>query len=441
MPVRCASAARVVAAYEIYQDAAAIDANIADTRRDVFLIAAAVAAILALPAVRGVRWDIPPAGPPEPAAPRTDRHAARQRGALPLARPERVGPRSRRSTTTAPSATRASPSNGSSAIRPTTASGRKLADARPPGRPRALARHLASLDRRPGADVDRRDTRGPHSDGRWRVFDWTARNLADDPAIGGFVINGARRHRAHRARGPAPPPGLPRSADRARQPGALRRPRRALPRPAPPQPRDAGGAVPRPRRLQDRQRHARSRHGRPAARRGLATAGRVHPTRRHGLPPVGRRVRDPARGGRRRRRGHRGRRARSCHGSPSRWTSDATCRSRPASASRWSTTSVDDADDVLARADVAMYAAKTAGKGRHQLYEPAMRDRAWTPSRTRGRAAARDRSGRDRRRLPADPRSARRASRSRWRRSSAGTTPSAAACCRRTSSPSPRRAA
>ena len=37
-----------------------------------------------------------------------------------------------------------------------------------------------------------------------------------------------------------------------------------------------------------------------------------------------------------------------------------------------------DADDVLARADVAMYAAKSAGKAQHRLYEPAMRDRAWT---------------------------------------------------------------
>ena len=39
---------------------------------------------------------------------------------------------------------------------------------------------------------------------------------------------------------------------------------------------------------------------------------------------------------------------------------------------------VDDADDLLARADVAMYAAKTAGKGRYERYEPAMRARAWS---------------------------------------------------------------
>jgi EAL domain-containing protein (putative c-di-GMP-specific phosphodiesterase class I) len=39
---------------------------------------------------------------------------------------------------------------------------------------------------------------------------------------------------------------------------------------------------------------------------------------------------------------------------------------------------VNDAEDVLARADVAMYAAKAAGKARHERYESAMRDRAWT---------------------------------------------------------------
>jgi diguanylate cyclase (GGDEF)-like protein len=37
-----------------------------------------------------------------------------------------------------------------------------------------------------------------------------------------------------------------------------------------------------------------------------------------------------------------------------------------------------DAEDVLGRADVAMYAAKGAGKARHVMFEPVMRDRAWT---------------------------------------------------------------
>src|SRR5437867_2009188 len=39
---------------------------------------------------------------------------------------------------------------------------------------------------------------------------------------------------------------------------------------------------------------------------------------------------------------------------------------------------VREVEDVLSRADVAMYAAKAAGKARMRTYEPAMRDRAWT---------------------------------------------------------------
>jgi len=37
-----------------------------------------------------------------------------------------------------------------------------------------------------------------------------------------------------------------------------------------------------------------------------------------------------------------------------------------------------EVEDVLSRADVAMYAAKAAGKARVRTFEPAMRDRAWT---------------------------------------------------------------
>ena len=68
---------------------------------------------------------------------------------------------------------------------------------------------------------------------------------------------------------------------------------------------------------------------------------------------------------------------------------------------------VDDADDLLARADVAMYAAKTSGKGRHELYEPAMRDAGLVPPRARGGAPPGHRGRADGRGLPADPRPAR----------------------------------
>jgi PAS domain S-box-containing protein len=52
----------------------------------------------------------------------------------------------------------------------------------------ALARHLASIVERPGADVTG-ETRVGHADGRWLVFEWTARNLLAEPAIAGMVIN------------------------------------------------------------------------------------------------------------------------------------------------------------------------------------------------------------------------------------------------------------
>ena len=77
-----------------------------------------------------------------------------------------------------------------------------------------------------------------------------------------------RRHRARAARGRARPPGVPRPADRPRQPGAVPRPRRARARPRSTEHRRrARGAVHRPRRLQDRQRQPRPRRRRRAARR------------------------------------------------------------------------------------------------------------------------------------------------------------------------------
>ena len=90
-------------------------------------------------------------------------------------------------------------------------------------------------------------------------------DLRHEPTVDGIVLNVARRHRAHRARGTAHAPGLPRPAHRAGEPRAVPRPggRRAGARAtAHAQP---ARAVPRPRRLQDRQRQPRPRGGRPAA--------------------------------------------------------------------------------------------------------------------------------------------------------------------------------
>ena len=67
--------------------------------------------------------------------------------------------------------------------------GRKLAHAVHADDREILVQQLASIADRPGADIEG-ETRVAHKDGRWRVFEWTARNLADEPSIGGFVING-----------------------------------------------------------------------------------------------------------------------------------------------------------------------------------------------------------------------------------------------------------
>ena len=106
----------------------------------------------------------------------------------------------------------------------------------------------------------------------------------------------ARRERAQGAGAPPDARGQPRHADRAPEPHAAARPRRAGARPAPAQWRADRCDLHRPRRLQERQRHARARRGRRGAAGGRAAPGRVHPRVRH---------RDAA--GRRRVRGARGR--------------------------------------------------------------------------------------------------------------------------------------
>ena len=54
---------------------------------------------------------------------------------------------------------------------------------------------------------------------------WSARTCSDDPAVGGIVVNYRRRDRSKGARGRAQAPGVPRPADRPRQPGACSRDR------------------------------------------------------------------------------------------------------------------------------------------------------------------------------------------------------------------------
>ncbi len=105
------------------------------------------------------------------------------------------------------------------------------------------------------------------------------------------------------AQGAAPVPGLPRPADRPRQPQPVRRAGERRARVVRRRP-GAGRPVPRPRQLQGRQRRPRAPGGRPAAHRGRRARPVVRPGRRHGGPARRRRVRGPAarRAGPRRRR-------------------------------------------------------------------------------------------------------------------------------------------
>ena len=117
------------------------------------------------------------------------------------------------------------------------------------------------------------------------------------------------RDRAQALRGPARPPGAPRPAHRAAQPGAVPRPPRGRARPLAPHERVGRSAVPRRRQLQASQRLARARGRRPGAggaRR--AAAGDAAPDG-HGRAVRRRRVHVPVRGAGVRARGRADRRA------------------------------------------------------------------------------------------------------------------------------------
>ena len=167
---------------------------------------------------------------------------------------------------------------------------------RPSGRPR-LGRAAPRRRRRDARRRGRRPSSGSrHADGSWRWLEVVAQEPARRP--------GRRRHRRQ----------LPRRHRRASLEDELRhqafhdsltglanralfidRLEHALSR-QPRLPARAGGAVRRPRRLQDRQRQPGPRGGRRAARRGRRRGCRRRSARRHDRPDGRRRVRGPGRG-------------------------------------------------------------------------------------------------------------------------------------------------
>ena len=141
---------------------------------------------------------------------------------------------------------------------------------------RDSARDLVSLAQggRPARGEIRLEQRGRQHPPRRR-----RRHRGDRRGPDGLRRHLPRHHRPAPARGAAHPPGVPRRADRAREPRAVPRPARPRDGPGPRQ-RRLRRAVHRPRRLQDGQRQPRARRrrrpaardDRPAARSACATA-------------------------------------------------------------------------------------------------------------------------------------------------------------------------
>jgi len=375
MPVRSTATGSVVAAYEIYQDAGFIDASIAATRLQVFLIAAVIAAILAsllLLAFDG-----------------TSRRLTRQNKQLRDLTGTLAGSEAR---------FRSLVQNASDLIlvvddagvvdyesvaverilgsRADEHVGQPLSGSVHPDDAETFSRHLASIADRPGGDVGG-EARFAHVDGRWRVFEWTARNLLADPAIGGFVIN------AHDV------------TDRTELEAQLRH--QAF--------HDPLTGLANRALFADRVEHSltRRRRGRemPAVLfLDLDDFKTVNDTLGHGqgdrlLVETSKRLLDAIRPG----------------DTAGRLNGDEFAIlldeigdvdqaievaqrilqriSQPFDIGRdisitaslgiaMVDADVRDTEDILARADVAMYAAKAAGKSCHVVYEPEMRDRAWT---------------------------------------------------------------
>ena len=173
-----------------------------------------------------------------------------------------------------------------------------------------------------------------HSDGTWRHVQSVHTNLLGDPDVRAVVVTTRDVTAQKQLEAQLQHNALPRRADRAGQPGAVRRPARARPGAHRPRRRAGGRALRRPRRLQGRQRRLRPRRRRRAARRRRRAAAAGAAPRRHRRPAGRRRVRRPHRGRRRRRPPRRPPPTGCWPPSPSRsrpTTRARRCASRPAS--------------------------------------------------------------------------------------------------------------
>ena len=242
--------------------------------------------------------------------------------------------------------------------------------------------------------------------------------------------------RAHRRRRDAP--GDARLADRASEPRPDARPPRAGARARGAQRQRRRGPVLRPRHLQDDQRQPRPRGRRRAAGRRRTAPDGLRAPRRHRGALRRRRVRRPARGDLRR----------ATSPTPRQRILDSfeepfEIRDRDVfvSASIGIALGHDEADDLLRNADLALYRAKSKGKGRYELFQPEMHVAVVERLELEGDLQRALEERRVRARLPADHQAAN--GRDRGRRGARALAPSrpAAGCCPTTSSRSRRRAA
>jgi len=180
LPIRTVGSSDVLGAYEIYQDAAPIETDIATTRRDVLLIVGAMA--LALLALLFGAFSA------------TSRLLSRQNRQLRTSE-ERFRSLVRNSVDVnmivAADGTIAYESPAAERVLGLLAQERL-------GQPAFQIIHpddrsfgenlLASVMQTPGAEVSG-ELRARHADGSWRSIDAVLKNLLDDPAVGGVVIN------------------------------------------------------------------------------------------------------------------------------------------------------------------------------------------------------------------------------------------------------------
>ena len=183
-----ASNGTTIGAYEIYEDASSIIDLIDATRRDVFVVAGLAATILLLMlwgAFNATSRLLASQNGASSSSPRIC--AGARQGSAPCCR-TRPTPR-RSSMRMAACATRASPSSGSSATRPGTGrAGRSGRSSTTRTAPRRSSRPwpISPRDRAPSAGFE---FRIQHTDGTWRTMEAIGRNLLDDPAVAGIVIN------------------------------------------------------------------------------------------------------------------------------------------------------------------------------------------------------------------------------------------------------------